>query len=369
MKKQLSGFAAIMPFGQAGTQGWDWLGASLARMVYDKLLVAGLTAIPFHELGYLDPRPEAELLSSWEEFSLMSDYVEGGHILTGSYLFSDKRVKINAFVVEPAGLSLLAMEDETKETFARIIDRICHEIASAFGKPTNAKVRERIQAATPTNNKEAFDAMVAALDAWSAKDLRGVQRAVKQARELDPEFLDPLDVLARATKELGSTSDLSKAQTELLVQAMASPTWYRALALADELLAEANRTGNNALAADCLKTRGAIQGSISEESVTHVYARRIQETDDALVALLREDELARLRILRKNGWSTGQVVALYLMARSWEGQTQAAIRIGQVAAASFCADRANGLYRLLGSAKKRKQVAEMLSQAKAALLA
>ena len=367
MKKQLDGFVAMMPFIQPGTQGWDWFGASLAQTVNDKLLMAGLTVIPFFELGRLEAWPEVGLLTNWEEFSLMSDFVENGYILAGSHFFNEKRVKINIFVVKPTGLSLVAKEDETKENFMRVIDHVCHEIAAAFGKPTNAKMRERIQATTSTTSKEAFGALVSAFDAWKSKDLDGVRRAVGQAKEMDPEYLAPLDLLVRATKELGSGSELAAAQRAFLTQAMASPTRYQALALVDELLAEAQRSGNNALAADCLKTRSAIQGNTDEDSIAQVFARRVQELDGALTALLREDEIGHLRILRKNGWSTGQVVALYLMAQSWVDQTDAALQAGQRAIASFYADRAIGLYRILGNAKKRRRVKEMLVEAKAAL--
>ena len=361
MKKRFDGLVAIMPFAQIGMTQWDWLGARLAGALHDKLLVAGLVGVPFYELGQLDPAPEAELLTNWEAHIQLAEFLEGGYILTGSYLFEERRVKINAYIVQASGFSLIAQFDETKEDYMQILSYVCQQIAAAFGKPTNARVRERIQRTSPTSDRAAFEAAAMAMGAWADTDLTGVHKAVEKAQELDPDYLEPLDILSHATRELGSAEEMETALRTELMQLVASPSYYKSLYLVEGWLDSLQRAGETRLAAECLKARSAIQGGVGDEGIAGIYARRAQEVNDQLVAMLDQDEANRLAILGAHGWSTGQVVALALLAKGWLGQAQVADQVGQRALARVNGQRAEALYRLMGDNKKRQQAHELVT--------
>jgi hypothetical protein len=360
MENKERAFVAAMPLIELGKSGWSWLGVSLAKTLREKLLIAGLDVVPCYEIALkekVDPKP----FTSWESLIRLSDFIPSGHVLTGSCLFDEKRVKIYVYEVKPDGLRLLAQEDETKENFMRLLDRICFGVADAFGKPTNAQIRDYVKAATATTDQEAYEKMIEAFQKWAAHDLSGVEEAVAESQEIDPDFVDPLVLLARATRDLSEPEEAQKVWRRLLTDLMAS-TDFKALAIIDEILAQAQRAGNNELAADCLKARSAVQGNLKSDDIAPLYQERTREAQDAMESLLDKSDLARLRVLQKNGWSVGEATAFFLLGKSWQRHAEVNAALGRYAVAKTYAVQASSLFTIAGNAEKYRLVRNLVEQ-------
>ena len=365
--KRTSGFVAMMPFGQSGRTDLDWFGVNLARALADKLIAAGLDVISCYKLAYTRQEIHTQTLVNWEEQIRVSEVLHGGHIVTGSYLIDDKRIRINAYQVRDTGFSLIAKEEDTLDNPAALLDRVSQRIVAAFGGAVSASIRDRIAAVSATQGLPAWQALAQAWTAWAAKDLEGVRVAVRAAQELDPEFHEPLDILARATAELDGAEQAKIARKAQLTHLMsAAKPYYRALVIIDDVLAQAQRNGANDLAADCLKARAAVQRNLDKADIAQYYQQRLAQVDEEIELLLDEDESKRLVVLRDRGWTTAQAVSLYLLANSWLQQGEINLQIGRYAAARAYGQRADEIYASLGSAKKRQQAKKLLSAAPAA---
>jgi hypothetical protein len=362
MTDKTENIVALAPLTQNGLAGLDWFGVALASAIGDKLLVGGLALVPVYDLG-LRMQAGSSRLTEWQALAPLSAHISQAAILTGSYLFEEKRVKINIYAVRPTGLLLIASEDDTKSGFMRVIDRLCHTILATYGNPTNAQIRERIQETTPTTNREAFDAMVAALTALGEENMVALRESVALANELDPDYVDPISLLAFALHQAKRADEAEAVQRKLLTHLMTKPTHYRALALATEM---ADSAPNKIMAQESRKVEDVVREAVAPDATTNVFAQRAQEADAKLMALLAEGERARLGPLRKKGWTIGQIAASHLVARGWLEQTEVAVQTGQYASARESGKAADDLYKALSNKMGRDQARDLLAQANSA---
>ncbi len=365
--RRLGGFIAMMPFGKVGNLDWDWLGASLAKTIGEKLIFAELVIVPYYELKHLGQQVGSEVFMDWEELVRISEFLEGGHIITGSYILDDKQFVISVYVVHESGITLLAREEDTRENFIPVVGRVSQKVIATFGGPTDVETRNQLEAIAATKSLDAYQAMAAALEAWAAGNLQTVQEATERALALDPSFLDPLDILVSATRELDNVQHLRVAQKRLLTQLMSSSPSFKALVLLDKTLAYARQSGNKDLEADCLKTRKALESG-GVNNLGQLYCKRATKVEEELETLLAEKERGRWRTLRNRGWDTGQVVALYLTAQSWFRQAETNLEVGYSTTARCYALRAGSLFAVLGS-PQRQQAKKLLNKIEAALKA
>lgn len=361
----LQDLIAVMPFDRVSSSDWDWFGASLARVIAEKLIVGGFAVLPCYDLGLTEKPLDTKQLTTWEEIIKLRGFLADGAMIAGSYLLEEKRIVIKTYAVRETGFSLLARDEDVLDNLMSLVDRVCYRILAGLGEPPNAETRERLTTATSTHNAEAYQAMVAAWEAWAAGDLNAVREAAGRAQALDGDFHEPLDILTQATRQLGTAQQLRAAQKTQLVHLMTLPAYFKGLVSIESLLAQARHVGDRELEADCLKAREAVERN--SHALAKLYYARVQEIERRLVQLLEENEQHRLRILRSRGWGIGQVVTAFLIARSWLRRAEVNLEAGYYAYARLYADRAGKIYTTLGIAKKRQAAKALSDEAEAGL--
>jgi len=272
--RRLGGFIAAMPFGKVATLTWDWFGASLAKTISEKLIFAGLVVVPYYGLGHLGQQMNRDAFMDWEELIRISEFLDNGHIVTGSYILDEKRVILSIYVVHETGISLLAKDEDSRENFVPLVGRVSQRVIATFGGPTDVETRNQLEAIMDTRNLDAYQAMVAALEAWAMGDLQAVRESAERALALDPAFPDPLEILALATRQLGDAQHLRLAQKTQLIQLMSSSPSFKALVLLDKILAYSRQSGDAALEADCLVTKRALENSVGGNDLSRLYYAR-----------------------------------------------------------------------------------------------
>jgi hypothetical protein len=355
--KRLDGFVALMPFTRAGNLGWDWLGASLAQALGERLIFAGLTVLPYYALGNIREF-DGEILTDCQEQILLGEFLTGGHIIAGSYALDEKRFALSLYAMSPTGISLLAKEEDTAENWLTPLLRQSQRVVSAFG-PVDAEIRGQMDAIVSTRNLAALQALSAAHTSWAVRDMEAVRASVERARTLDGEFLDPLTVLVQATHDLGDPHGLRMVRKAQLAQLISSSA-FKSLTVAGEMLAHARWNNDHEWEAECLKAEQAIAGRLGTRDPGRIYAARFAKLNLQYEEWLGESKRSR-KATAGLRWSAGQRASLCLAARSWLRQAEGTLQVGYSAARLY-AMRAQGVFALLGSAE-REDAKKVVSQA------